>query len=90
MYEIGKPQRFQKKIWKNIKIPKDIEKNKKICFSFNILKSIKTFWNITIWKMFIFKKFQFGIVFLYNLQQYPIPPKATPMKLLSIELIIKY
>jgi hypothetical protein len=43
------------------KIPKDIEKNKEICFSFDILRSIRTFQNITTCKMFIFQKFQFEI-----------------------------
>jgi general stress protein 26 len=42
--------------WKDTKILKDIEKNKEICVSFNILGSIKTFWNI-ICKVFIFFKF---------------------------------
>jgi general stress protein 26 len=39
--------------WKDTNIPKDIEKNEKICFCFNILGSIRAFWNITIYKMFI-------------------------------------
>jgi hypothetical protein len=41
--------------WKDMKIPKNIETNKEICFSFNILGSIRTFKNITTCKMFIFK-----------------------------------
>jgi len=43
VYEIGKTQRIQKKIEKETKISKDIEKNKKNFFSFNILGSIETF-----------------------------------------------
>jgi len=45
-----------KKYWKHTKISKEIEK-KNICFSFDILISIRTFWDIN----------KFGIVFLYNL-----------------------
>jgi len=41
VYEIGKTQIFKFIFWKDMKIPKDIEKNKKICFSFNILRSHK-------------------------------------------------
>jgi hypothetical protein len=43
--------------WKDTKTPKDIEKNKETYFSFNILGSIKTSWNITTCKMFMFKNF---------------------------------
>jgi hypothetical protein len=43
VYEFRKTQRLQK----------NIEKNKEICFSFDILGSIRIFWNITTCKMFI-------------------------------------
>jgi len=56
VYEIWKT-RILIIFWKDTKIPKDIEKNIKICFSFNNLGSIKTFWNITIVKCLFLKIF---------------------------------
>jgi general stress protein 26 len=53
MYEIEKTKIFIKNR-KDTKIPKDIEKNKDICFPFNTLGPIRTFWNITTCKLFFF------------------------------------
>jgi hypothetical protein len=41
LHEIGKTLKLLLLFWKYTKIPKDIEKNKEICFSFDILGSIK-------------------------------------------------
>ncbi len=60
MYEIGKTK-DSLFLLKDTKIPKDIEKNNEICFSFDILESIRTFENITTCEMLIFKKLQFRI-----------------------------
>jgi len=47
---------------KERKIFQEIEKKKKrLFFSFDILESIRTFWDITTYKMFIFKIFDSGI-----------------------------
>jgi hypothetical protein len=43
VYEIGKTQSFNLFFERAQKIPKDIEKTKEIFFSFDILRSIRTF-----------------------------------------------
>ncbi len=57
MYEIGKTQSF--KFF--LKRHKDSNRHADFVFSFDILKFIKTFRNITICKVFILKQNWFGI-----------------------------
>jgi hypothetical protein len=54
VYEIGKMERFNFFFEKTQKIQKN-------CFSFDILESIRVFWNITTSKMFILQKIWFKI-----------------------------
>ncbi len=94
MYEIGKTQRF-KFFLKGHKDCKRHWKNKEIYFSFHILWSIRTFWNITTCKMFIFlisnlestsNKFAIWNCLFVWPTTIAIPPKPTLMKSLSLEL----
>ncbi len=88
VYEIGKTQIFKFSFERTQRFQKTLKK-KKNCFSFNILESIKTFWNITTCKMFMFKNSSLKLIShkfaIWNyLFVWPttiaIPPKPGPMK----------
>jgi hypothetical protein len=63
VYETSKTQKLKFLFWKDKRIPKNIEKNTNIYFSFDTFGSIRTSWNFTFVKCLVFKNSNLELFF---------------------------